>query len=126
MALREISMDELKQNNGEDGNKLWVLIAGNIYDVTNFKHPGGKEILLDEHGQDREDEFESIHSPATKTEMKKYLIGTLKVEKTAADHKKTDGDNVKTKNQGNEQAAVVPVIILMVVVIGVFYYLFKN
>ena len=25
---------------------LWLLIEGKVYDVTDFKHPGGKQILL--------------------------------------------------------------------------------
>ena len=79
-SLREITMEELTKNNGDNAD-LWVLIHNKIYDLTNFKHPGGKEILMDPIGEDRGDEFDSIHSPNVKDEMKKYLIGQLKVEK---------------------------------------------
>ena len=78
MESRHISRSELLENDGQDGKKLWVLIHGKVYDVTNFKHPGGKEILMDEIGEDRGDEFESIHSPAAKRDMPKYLIGIYK------------------------------------------------
>merc|ERR1711976_534941 len=52
---RVFNKSELLQNDGEDGNKLWVLIQGKVYDVTDFKHPGGKEILMDDIGVDRYD-----------------------------------------------------------------------
>jgi cytochrome b involved in lipid metabolism len=71
------TLEELKQNNGENGNKLWVLIDEKIYDVTEFNHPGGKEILMEDQENDRFDEFESIHSPAAKRQMEKYFIGTI-------------------------------------------------
>lgn len=89
----EITREELLLNNGEDGNKLWVLIDGKVYDLTKFKHPGGRDVLLEELGEDRKDEFESIHSPAAKQEMKQYCVGVLKEEpKQNPDYKKTDGD----------------------------------
>ena len=71
--LRKVTRSEFIKNNGEDGNDLWVLINGKVYDVTNFKHPGGKEILMDDHGDDRYEEFESIHSAGAKKELKWIL-----------------------------------------------------
>ena len=29
---------------------IWLLIDSKVYDVTNFKHPGGKQILLQNAG----------------------------------------------------------------------------
>ena len=29
---------------------IWLLIENKVYDVTNFKHPGGKQILLQNAG----------------------------------------------------------------------------
>ena len=29
---------------------LWLLIAGKVYDVTNFKHPGGQQLLISNAG----------------------------------------------------------------------------
>lgn len=78
---RKIKMSEFKQNNGENGNKLWVLIDNKVYDLTDFSHPGGNEILMDDHGIDRLDEFESIHSPAAKKQMVKFLIGEIDLSK---------------------------------------------
>ena len=94
-------MSELVKNNGEDGNRLWVLIENKIYDVTDFSHPGGNEILMDEHGTDRIDEFESIHSPAAKKKMKNFVIGELdtSVESSGTvTDKKTDEMKTVYKN----------------------------
>jgi len=33
-------------------NDLWVVSGGKVYDLTYFKHPGGKKILLEHGGQD--------------------------------------------------------------------------
>ena len=33
-------LDEILQHNTKES--LWLLIHGKVYDVTNFKHPGGK------------------------------------------------------------------------------------
>ena len=100
-SLRKIKMSELVKNNGEDGNRLWVLIENKIYDVTDFSHPGGNEILMDEHGTDRIDEFESIHSPAAKKKMKNFVIGELdtSVESSGTvTDKKTDEMKTVYKN----------------------------
>ena len=42
---------------------LWLLIDGKVYDVTNFKHPGGKQILVANAGQDCTTQFEDINHP---------------------------------------------------------------
>jgi cytochrome b involved in lipid metabolism len=41
-----------------------MFIDNNVYDVTNFKHPGGKPHLLQNAGQDASQAFEDIgHAP---------------------------------------------------------------
>ena len=43
--LKEFTeLSEIFDHNTKDS--CWLLIAGKVYDVTNFKHPGGKQILL--------------------------------------------------------------------------------
>ena len=37
-------LNEIFENNTKES--LWLLIDSKVYDVTNFKHPGGKQILL--------------------------------------------------------------------------------
>jgi cytochrome b involved in lipid metabolism len=119
---REITLEELKLNDGENRD-LWVLIHDKVYDLTNFKHPGGKEILMDPIGEDRGDEFDSIHSPAVKEEMKKYFIGRLKkeVKEKTSDKKYDDADRsekIKTQSSG---VSVILVLILLLVVAFIVY-----
>lgn len=82
--MREITMQELKENSGGDGSKMWVLIAGMVYDLTDFDHPGGCEILqqndLNDYKDNANDFEDAGHSPAARKMMKKYIIGTLKNE----------------------------------------------
>ncbi|WP_125763472.1 cytochrome b5 domain-containing protein [Companilactobacillus hulinensis] len=43
MADREFTLEELKQYNGQDGNKAYVAIDGVVYDMTDVKPwAGGK------------------------------------------------------------------------------------
>jgi len=76
----EYSLEELKENCGENGKRLWVLIDGKIYDVTDFNHPGGVNVYKEKIGEDRADDFEKAHSPYSNApnERTKYFIGVLK------------------------------------------------
>jgi cytochrome b involved in lipid metabolism len=129
---KEITMEEFLINNGEDDNRMWTLVDGKIYDLTDFDHPGGREILQDDHDQDRGDEFKSIHSPAAKNLMKKYFIGVLKKEEKAdpAKYKKDDGDvkegsaNNKSNSQGSTSLVfyAVPILLLLVVIFAILKF----
>ncbi|KAK7744847.1 hypothetical protein SLS53_003080 [Cytospora paraplurivora] len=45
----------------------WVILYGNVYDVTDFieEHPGGSKIILQLAGKDATDEYDPIHPPGT-------------------------------------------------------------
>ena len=43
---------------------LWLLIHNKVYDVSNFKHPGGNEILLQNAAMDATTQFEDINHSA--------------------------------------------------------------
>jgi cytochrome b involved in lipid metabolism len=79
--LKLISIQELLQNNGEGGKPLWCMIHNQIYDLTNFKHPGGRDVLENDEEDnyiDKGREFDSVGHPASALkEMKNYLIGEL-------------------------------------------------
>ena len=51
-------MEELREHDSRDD--LWILIHDKVYDVSNFKHPGGKDILVDHSRRDVTEEFETI------------------------------------------------------------------
>lgn len=121
-SLRDITMEELQKNDGENRD-LWVLIHDKVYDLTKFKHPGGKEILMDPIGEDRGDEFDSIHSPNVKDEMKKYLIGHLKEDKEKKSDKKNDDISTSVNNKAESGINPVLAIVLLIVVAVVVYFL---
>ena len=58
---KEFTMEEINMHNKEDD--CWIVIGGNVYDVTTFmmKHPGGKASLLSVAGNEATVKFESIH-----------------------------------------------------------------
>ena len=59
---------------------LWLLIDNKVYDVTDFKHPGGKQILLQNAGQDATTQFEDIgHSKKAYQQMEDMIVGTFDV-----------------------------------------------
>ncbi|EFW99487.1 mitochondrial fmn-dependent dehydrogenase [Grosmannia clavigera kw1407] len=61
----------------------WVVLYGNVYDVTDFipSHPGGSRVILQLAGRDCTAEFDPIHPPGTLDELKpEAKLGTLDVE----------------------------------------------
>ena len=79
---REISKDEVCQNNNADS--LWCIIDSKIYDLTDFAdaHPGGSTVLLQVAGQDATADFFNLHRLEVLQKYEKSLcIGTLKGEK---------------------------------------------
>ncbi|GAA6062378.1 hypothetical protein JCM10212_003187 [Sporobolomyces blumeae] len=50
--------------NHKSADSAWVIIEGNVYDVTEFleDHPGGKKVLLNACGQDSTEKFWQFHS----------------------------------------------------------------
>jgi cytochrome b involved in lipid metabolism len=125
-STNEYTREEISIHDGSNGT-LWVIIHGKVYDMSTFKHPGGKEILMDEIGEDRGDEFDSIHSPAAKQQMEQFLIGTLKEEptKNSSNYKKTDGDAGKYDNSSNPLVTAV-LIVIGLLILGFIFYINKN
>jgi cytochrome b involved in lipid metabolism len=79
--LKEYSLQDCRYYNGEYGKRLWVPINGNIYDLTDFDHPGGMSVLRQSERNYRDLGNEFImtgHSASAKVQMKKYLIGILR------------------------------------------------
>ncbi|KAL2024209.1 hypothetical protein VTK56DRAFT_9365 [Thermocarpiscus australiensis] len=62
----------------------WVVIHGNVYDVTEFlpEHPGGSKIILQLAGRDATAEFDPVHPPGTLEENLKpeAKLGTVDPE----------------------------------------------
>ncbi len=132
-SKNEYTLEEISENNGENGRNLWVLIDGKVYDVTKYKHPGGREIFEDPIGEDRIDEFTAIgHSPAAKQEMTKYHIGFLKAKpikevKKQVVTKKFDDKEEDTATKGTSKIVIIaPVMVVLLVLIVAYNLLLKK
>lgn len=55
----------------------WLAIENKIYDVSNFQHPGGRQILIDNSGRDATREFLDIGHKNADQHMPELLIGEL-------------------------------------------------
>ena len=115
-------LNEIFENNTKES--LWLLIDSKVYDVTNFKHPGGKQILLQNAGQDATTQFEDIsHSSKADEYMKDLYIGDFE----PAD----DGINSKggiLGNEGKDQGGddLMSRLFLALAVFGVIFYLYSQ
>lgn len=88
-----------------------------VYDVTKYldDHPGGAEVMLDVAGQDADEFFEDIgHSKEAREELKKYLIGTFKLDAAALAKMKADAE-AKAKQSGMNSMVVGVVVALVAV-----------
>ena len=56
---RFTDLNEIFEHNTKDS--LWLLIHGKVYDVTNYKHPGGKQIFMQNAGMDASTQFDDIN-----------------------------------------------------------------
>ena len=57
-------------------NDCWVIIADQVYDVTNFlsEHPGGKKAIMLFAGKDATEEFDMLHDRKV---IQKYVFCAL-------------------------------------------------
>jgi len=133
--LRKITIQELLDNNGENGKPLWCMIHNKIYDLTNFKHPGGRDVLENDEIDDYVDkgrEFDSVgHPPAVDQQMKQFLIGEL--DKNSKIEKKSNKNNTQTAqssssapNSSSGYGFTVIFFVLAAIALGVAFVLSKQ
>lgn len=92
-----------------------------VYDVSKYldDHPGGAEVMLDVAGQNADEFFEDIgHSKEAREELKKYLIGTFKLDEATLAKMKADAER-KAKQGG--QSSMLMVAIIAIIAIYVAY-----
>ncbi|KAF9219482.1 hypothetical protein BS17DRAFT_740579 [Gyrodon lividus] len=72
----QITLEEFK---GQDRQKPWFVINGEVYDGTAFlnEHPGGGDSILLVAGEDASEDFFAIHSTEGKAKLAEFHIGTL-------------------------------------------------
>ncbi|CAF1195866.1 unnamed protein product [Didymodactylos carnosus] len=64
----------------KDKDKCIIIVDDKVYDVTKFldEHPGGEEVLKEQHGQDATTAFEDVgHSIDARQQMIQFQIGQL-------------------------------------------------
>ena len=94
-----------------------------IYDVSNYTddHPGGAEVLLDVSGQDADEFFEDIgHSQDAREELKKLLIGKLKL--TPEEIKKREEAAMALAMKSNGGSGILIVVLVAILAVAFGYY----
>jgi len=95
-----------------------------VYDVTNYldDHPGGAEVMLDLAGKDADEFFEDIgHSNDARAELKKHLIGVLKLDEAEMARLKEQAEAAAKKKAESSSNMLIFVLILLLA-IGIAYY----
>ena len=75
------TLDDLaaERAKGRRGKTLVIIHSPNVYDVSTFRHPGGRQVLraAAAQGVDVGDEFENWHSDHARMLMRKYYVGRI-------------------------------------------------
>lgn len=80
MLEKTYTLAEVAANNGSNGSRIWIIIKGGVYDVTDFvdSHPGGGELVTEYAGKDATKAFNQAgHSSDATADLKKYRIGCV-------------------------------------------------
>ncbi|CAF0786536.1 unnamed protein product [Adineta steineri] len=111
----------------EDPNKCIMIIHNHVYDVTKFseEHPGGEEVLKEQHGKDASDAFEDVgHSFDAREQMKAFEIAELHPD----DHKKNARSRplvINSTDYASNHGAISWikwVIPLVIVIVAIIYF----
>uniref|UniRef100_A0A7S2U5A0 Cytochrome b5 heme-binding domain-containing protein n=1 Tax=Attheya septentrionalis TaxID=420275 RepID=A0A7S2U5A0_9STRA len=119
-------MEEVAKHTSE--KDCWLIIGNmnnggpKVYDITSYldDHPGGAEVMLDVSGQDGDEFFEDIgHSNDAREELKKYLIGTLKVDEATLAR---NLELAKRKQEGAGGSGQMMVLLIAILALIIGYY----
>ena len=74
---RSITVEELSQHNTTGDS--WLVVNDVVYDLSNFEHPGGGEVILQHAGRDASTTYNDVHGPSLigKTLSREECIGKL-------------------------------------------------
>jgi cytochrome b involved in lipid metabolism len=121
------TLAEVKQL-AEDKNKCILIINNHIYDVTKFmdEHPGGEEVLKEQHGLDASNAFEDVgHSSDAREQMKTYEIGQLHPndsKKPVKPRPFLDNQNSNTGANNFGTSWIKWLVPLVIVIIAIVYF----
>lgn len=86
-------------------------------------HPGGAEVMLDVAGKDADEFFEDIgHSNDARDELKKHLIGVLKLTEEEKEKRRLAAG----KKSGGDGGGGMGMIAVAVAIAGIGYYYYKQ
>ncbi|XP_055842016.1 cytochrome b5 [Episyrphus balteatus] len=80
MIEQAYTLAQVAVNDGSDGSRVWIIIKGGVYDVTDFldQHPGGADLIAEYAGKDATKAFNQAgHSSDASAMLKKYRIGIV-------------------------------------------------
>lgn len=95
-----------------------------VYDVTSYldDHPGGAEVLMDCAGADADEFFEDIgHSSDARNELKKLLVGTLKLTAEEMEAIKKEAEMKAAKKSDGGMNTMVIVLVLIIAIAAAYY-----
>jgi cytochrome b involved in lipid metabolism len=118
----------------EDKNKCILVINNRVYDITQFidEHPGGEEVLKEQHGKNASDAFEDVgHSSDAREQMKAYEIAELHPNdvKTPAKSRPlivNSNANTAVSSSSGGTSLIKWVIPLVIVIIAIVYFRFMT
>ncbi|KAL9190328.1 hypothetical protein ACHAXT_007539 [Thalassiosira profunda] len=125
---KEYTMEEVAKHDKTDD--CWLVIGNDatggpkVYDVTQYldDHPGGAEVMLDVGGKDADEFFEDIgHSNDARDELKKHLIGSVKLTEEEKEKRRLAAEKAKAGGGGG----FAPIAIVVALVAAGYYY-YKN
>ncbi|OXU17131.1 hypothetical protein TSAR_003517 [Trichomalopsis sarcophagae] len=103
MERKQYTLEEVAKRTGENGSRCWIILWGNVYDVTDYldQHPGGGELISEFAGTDASKGFDDFgHSSDAKKMLKKYEIGVVaKTEKSAGKADRMSRENAKQRRK---------------------------
>ncbi|KAL3769513.1 hypothetical protein ACHAW5_001246 [Stephanodiscus triporus] len=124
---KEYTMEEVSKHNKVDD--CWLVIGNDatggakVYDVSSYldDHPGGAEVMLDVSGKDADEFFEDIgHSNDAREELKKHMIGVLKLSPEEVEKRRLQAEKKKSSAGGGGMGVIA--VLVAVVAAGYFYY----
>ena len=102
-----------------------MLINGKVFDVTDFKHPGGREILLSNAGVDATSQFEDIgHSEKAFEEMEHRYIGDF--YNPDEENESSEAYMKRRKEREANGMSIFMKLFLMAIFFSVVFYLYQE
>ncbi|GAA5978120.1 hypothetical protein JCM5350_007402 [Sporobolomyces pararoseus] len=94
-----------KHNSVED---LWLIVNGQVYDLTGFSHPGGQKILLRYAGRDATEAYNEVHSPQVIAEnlSKDKHLGPVDMSTVEAISEEEKGKQNQGKESGETRVSL--------------------